>query len=119
MNFIPGEVAAADGRGLFVSKEGQVRIEVPLEATARASAGHAMLGVRSEHIHEDADGPIVGRVVTEEYLGNARNVHVDAACGRLVIRDDAASPRARGAELRLRLDPSQVSIFDGATEARL
>ena len=119
MNFIPGEVAAADGRGLFVSKEGQVRIEVPLEATARASAGHAMLGVRSEHIHEDADGPIVGTVVTEEYLGNARNVHVDAACGRLVIRDDAASPRARGAELRLRLDPSQVSIFDGATEARL
>ena len=57
--------------------------------------------------------------MTEEYLGNARNVHVDAACGRLVIRDDAASPRARGAELRLRLDPSQVSIFDGATEARL
>ena len=57
--------------------------------------------------------------MTEEYLGSARNVHVEAACGRLVMRADAASPCARGAEVRLDLDPSQISIFDGATEARL
>ena len=57
--------------------------------------------------------------MTEEYLGSARNVHVEAACGRIVMRADAAAPRALGAEVRLDLDTSQISIFDGATEARL
>ena len=81
--------------------------------------GQATLGIRCEHVHADAGGPIRGRVVTEEYLGSARNVHIDAACGRIVMRADAAAPYALGSEVRLNLDPSQISIFDGATEARL
>jgi len=119
MNFIRGEVAGAGGRGLFVSEAGQVRLDVPLEGTARVSSGDATLGIRCEHVHEDASGPIWGRVVTEEYLGSVRNVHVEAAFGRLVMRTDAASRYARGAEVRLDLDASQISVFDGATEARL
>jgi len=70
-------------------------------------------------VHEDAGGPIAGRVVTEEYLGSVRNVHVEAPFGRLVMRTDAVSHYARGAEVRLDLDASQISVFDGATEARL
>ena len=119
MNFIRGEIAASEGRGIFVSETGRVRFDVAVEGAGRVSSGQATLGIRCEHVHEDAGGPIVGRVVTEEYLGSARNVHVEAACGRLVMRTDAASPCERGAEVRLHLDPSQVSIFDGATEARL
>ena len=119
MNFIRGEVAGSDGKGMFVSAQGQVKLDVPLEAAARISSGQATLGIRCEHIHPDANGPIVGRVMTEEYLGNARNVHVNTGCGRLIMRTDATSERALGAELRLRLDPAQISIFDGATEARL
>jgi multiple sugar transport system ATP-binding protein len=119
MNFIRGEIAASEGRGIFVSETGRVRFDVAVEGAARVSSGQATLGIRCEHVHEDPGGPIVGRVVTEEYLGSARNVHVEAACGRLVMRTDAASPCGRGAEVRLHLDPSQVSIFDGATEARL
>jgi len=119
MNFIPGEVASSGGRALFVSEAGQVRVEVPLDGTARVSSGHATLGIRCEHVREDAGGPIRGRVVTEEYLGSARNVHIDAVCGRIVMRADAAAPYLRGSEVRLDLDPSQISLFDGATEARL
>ena len=119
MNFIRGEVAGSGGRGLFVSDAGQVRLEVPLEGTAQVSSGHATLGIRCEHVHEDAGGPIAGRVVTEEYLGSVRNVHVEAPFGRLVMRTDAVSSYARGAELRLDLDASQISVFDGATEVRL
>jgi multiple sugar transport system ATP-binding protein len=119
MNFIKGEVAGSGGKGMFVSAQGQVKLDVPLEAAARVSSGQATLGIRCEHIHPDANGPIVGRVMTEEYLGNARNVHVNTGCGRLIMRTDAVSERALGAELRLRLDPAQISIFDGATEARL
>jgi multiple sugar transport system ATP-binding protein len=119
MNFIPGEVAGSGGKALFVSEAGQVRLEVPLDGNDRVSSGHATLGIRCEHVHEDAAGTIRGRVVTEEYLGSARNVHIDAACGRIVMRADAAAPYARGSEVRLDLDPSQISLFDGATEARL
>ncbi len=119
MNFIPGEVAGSGGKALFVSEAGQVRVEVPLDGTARVSSGHATLGIRCEHVHEDAAGTIRGCVVTEEYLGSARNVHIDAACGRIVMRADAAAPYARGSEVRLDLDPSQISLFDGATEERL
>jgi multiple sugar transport system ATP-binding protein len=119
MNFIRGEVAGSGGRGLFVSDAGQVRLEVPLAGTTQVSSGHATLGIRCEHVHEDAGGPISGRVVTEEYLGSVRNVHVEAPFGRLVMRTDAVSRYTRGAEVRLDLDASQISVFDGATEVRL
>jgi multiple sugar transport system ATP-binding protein len=119
MNFIRGEVAGSGGNGLFVSEQGHLKVEVPLETTTAVSSGRGTLGIRCEHVHPDAEGPIVGRVVTEEYLGNARNVHVQTDCGRLIMRTDALSEQGLGAEVRLRLDPAQISIFDGATEARL
>jgi ABC-type sugar transport system ATPase subunit len=120
MNFIPCTVAGINGQLQLVSEQGQLRLDVPLESTTRApSTSSATLGIRCEHVHEDGDGPILGRVLTEEYLGSARMVHVDTACGRLVLRDSAAAPRTRGSELRLRLDRSHISVFDGATEARL
>src|SRR6185369_3248374 len=40
MNFIQGEIAGAGGRALFVSEAGHVRVEVPLDGTARVSSGH-------------------------------------------------------------------------------
>jgi multiple sugar transport system ATP-binding protein len=119
MNFIPGELAGAGGRGLFMSEEGRVRLDVRLDAAAPVSSAHATLGIRCEHVHEDETGPIAGRVVTEEYLGNACNVHVQTDCGRLVMRTDATPERGLGRSVRLRLDPSQISIFDATTEARL
>jgi multiple sugar transport system ATP-binding protein len=119
MNLIPGEVAASGTRASFVSERGGVELDVPLDGSARASSDRATLGIRCEHIHEDAAGPIAGRIVTEEYLGNARNVHVDTACGRLVMRSDATGARGRGTNVRLRLDMAQISVFDAATEVRL
>ena len=98
----------------------------------------ATLGIRCEHVHEDPSGPTTGTVVAEEYLGNASNVHLDTALGRLIMRAgagwslDAAPlsdqagveggerrPRGAGTQIRLRLDAAQVSLFDGATEQRL
>jgi ABC-type sugar transport system ATPase subunit len=130
MNLIAGELASANGKALFVSARGQVRVDVPHTArSGRAvdraidrAVDRAVLGIRCEHVHEDDEGPIAGRVVTEEYLGCARNLHVDTESGRLILRSGPGGlkpPHAPGAEVRLRLDPTQISVFDAVTEERL
>ena len=82
-------------------------------------SGRVTLGIRCEHLHETPAGPIAGRVVTDEYFGNCRNLHVDTPAGRLIVRADLAGAYARGSELRLGFDPAHVVVFDAATEARL
>jgi ABC-type sugar transport system ATPase subunit len=115
MNFIPGELGEKNGNAFFVSTSGQVHIDVP----SPSRPGPATLGIRCEHLHEDPHGPIAGHVLTEEYLGNASNVHLHTEVGHLIMRTDGASRRARGADLRLRPDPTQISLFDATTEQRL
>jgi multiple sugar transport system ATP-binding protein len=120
MNLVPGRLAGVNGALQFVSERGQVQLDVPLDATRETpSTSTTTIGIRCEHVHEHPDGPIRGRVLSEEYLGNARIVHVDAECGRLVVRTDAARSRSPGSEIRLSFDPSEISVFDGTTEARL
>jgi multiple sugar transport system ATP-binding protein len=120
MNFIACRVAGTNGKIQLTTELGQIGLEVPLEmATRQPTTGSATLGIRCEHVHEDPNGPIVGRVLTEEYFGSARIVHVDTPCGRLVMRAQATTARALGAEIKLSLDATQVSLFDDATEARL
>jgi multiple sugar transport system ATP-binding protein len=119
-NVAGDNVAGDNGRKHFVSEQGQIRLDMPFEVTERApTTPSALIGIRCEHLHEDPEGTIPGRVLTEEYFGSARIVHVDTPCGRLVLRAGATAERALGSQLRLRLDATQVSVFDGATEARL
>jgi multiple sugar transport system ATP-binding protein len=120
MNLIRCQVAGMNGKLQLRSEQGQIGLDVPIAPETREpTTPSTLLGVRCEHIHEDASGPIAGRVFTEEYLGNARILHVDTPCGRLAVRSDASTPSALGSELRLRLDTSHVSVFDSATEGRL
>jgi multiple sugar transport system ATP-binding protein len=114
MNLIPGEVTGGSGRPVFVSHATPIPIDPP-----PARLGPATLGIRSEHVHEDPGGPLVGRVLAEEYFGSASNVHVQTQVGRLVMRVASSSRRPRGSEVRLRLDPALISVFDGTTEDRL
>jgi multiple sugar transport system ATP-binding protein len=132
MNLIPGELhpgispaeaapnqqLGADTGPFFTAKQGRVPIGVPIPDATRA-VSRATLGIRCEHVHEDPRGSLLGTVVTEEYLGNASNLHLETPVGRLIMRADGASRRERGASMRLRLDPAEVSLFDAATEQRL
>jgi multiple sugar transport system ATP-binding protein len=120
MNFIRCQVSGMNGKLQLMSDQGQIRLDVPLDLATRApTTPSTVLGIRCEHLHEDANAPIVGRVITEEYMGNARMVHVDTPCGRLVMRSSSRAPRAVGSEIRLRLNVARASVFDHATEARL
>jgi multiple sugar transport system ATP-binding protein len=115
MNFISGQVANHSGKPAFVSDSGEIHIDVPL----LPPCGRATLGIRCEHVHEEARGPIAGSVLTEEYLGGASHIHVQTPLGRLVMRADRGFARPRGSDLRLSLDPAQISVFDATTEKRL
>lgn len=120
MNLINCQFLGANGSLQLTSEQGRIPLELPLDVTNRApTTAHALVGIRCEHVHEDPRGPIAGLVLTEEYFGSARLVHVDTPCGKLVVREEAGRARSLGALVRLRLDPKQVSVFDGATEARL
>jgi multiple sugar transport system ATP-binding protein len=114
MNFIPGQVTVAPGKLTFVSESGHV----PIEVDRLTRGGRATLGIRCEHVHVESGGPIAARVLTEEYVGNATHVHVQTEIGRLILRAIGGATRPRGSELRLRLDPAQISVFDAATEMR-
>jgi multiple sugar transport system ATP-binding protein len=115
MNFIPGELTPGAAQSTFVSQTGAVPINVP----RLVGSGRATLGIRCEHVHEDESGPIAGNVLTEEYLGNASNVHLDTEVGRLIMRSERGLGRGRGSNVRLRLDATQLSVFDAVTEQRL
>ena len=114
----PVHAPGGDSGPFFTAKQGRVPLGASLPESAR-TVGRATLGIRCEHVHEDPRGAIPGTVVTEEYLGNASNLHLETPMGRLIMRADGASMRERGATLRLRLDPTQVSLFDATTEQRL
>ena len=114
MNLIAGAITDSAGWPAFLAQS----TRIPVNDTA-ASSGPATLGIRCEHVHEATDGPIPGYVVGEEYLGSASHLRVQTPIGPLVVRAAAGPRRPRGAEVRLRLDPTQISIFDAATEKRL
>jgi len=122
MNFLPGSVTSTGGsggakepRGCFVSEQGGVRLDLP----RAARPGPATLGIRCENVQEDPAGPLVGKVVTDEYLGSGTNVHVETPAGRLVMRADNRVRRARGSVMRLRLAPEGICLFHAETEQRL
>jgi multiple sugar transport system ATP-binding protein len=122
MNFMSGELAVTGGpsgaaKATFLSERGNLKLEVP--GSFPPGRTRATLGIRCEHLRPDAAGPIAGRVVTDEYLGSSRNVHVDTELGRLIMRTEAAGSLARDSQIRLGLAPAHIVVFDAATEVRL
>jgi ABC-type sugar transport system ATPase subunit len=108
MNFMHGALETHDERAVFVAREGGVRFELG----AARKPGPVTLGIRAEHVHVAPDGPIAARVAMDEYVGSFCNVHVDSDVGRLILRGEPRARHQRGAELRLRLDPAHLSVFE-------
>jgi multiple sugar transport system ATP-binding protein len=112
MNIVDGELRSEGSRSLFVSRAG-----AQVEVQTRLDAGPVTLGIRSEHVHVDPAGKLSGKVVTDEYLGAYRNLHAESGLGRVVLRGDAERPYRYGEEVRFRLDPAQVVLFDRRGQA--
>ena len=114
MNFIPGEVKAADGKTTFVPKD--CACAIPLSKSAEA--GSATLGIRPEFVSVDANGPVEGSVVMDEYQGCSSNLHVDAPFGRVIARS-TGERRAPGDRVRLAFADEQMRVFDAQSGKRV
>ena len=103
MNFIEGEI---DAQQRFVAGA----LALALAETPGPCA--ATLGVRPEHVHIAADGPLAATVTLVEPMGNHQVIWL--ACGghllSSIVHD--AAPYAPGQALRLRIDAAEVSLFD-------
>ncbi|MCV3210785.1 sn-glycerol-3-phosphate ABC transporter ATP-binding protein UgpC [Mesorhizobium sp. YC-39] len=114
MNFIKGKIGSKDGRQVFVSDTGSV---LPVEAGA-LDGQPVIYGIRPEHIDIAPDG-LPATVSVLEPTGSETQIFakfgedaIDAIVkDRLTVRP--------GEEVRLKIDPRRVHIFDRQSGARL
>ena len=107
MNFITGEIR----EDCFVAPG----LVWPL--AERLRPGPATLGVRPEFVRPGAKGRLRAEVVRDEYQGACRYIHLQAECGRLVMRVADREGMAVGASLGL--DFARVLLFDPVSGKRL
>ena len=105
MNFVEGEVAD----GCFRAGELELTLPYPVRP------GETILGVRPEFVHAAGERVLGGEVVMDEYMGSCRIVHLETACGRLVMRGGAEGALAAGGRIELNFDLKHLRFFDPQT----
>jgi multiple sugar transport system ATP-binding protein len=86
---------------------------------ARLEEGQAVVvGVRPEHLHVDPAGSITQKVRTVEWLGHECLV-LGSVGGEEVVVRQVGMAGTDADELRLRVDPADVHLFDPETTDRL
>jgi len=112
MNLIPATVA---GNTLQMSS-----FTLPLPAKFRVSDGQRVLaGIRPEHLHHAANGPITANVDVVEPIGHETIVYASAGDARLVaIFEPSVTPRA-GETITMSVDTEAMHLFDAETEKSL
>ncbi|BCH27058.1 ABC transporter ATP-binding protein [Mesorhizobium sp. L-8-3] len=115
MNFIKGKIEATDGKQIFVSDTGSV---LPVDG-ARAQGGQPVIyGIRPEHIDIAPDG-LSATVLVLEPTGSETQIFAKFGADAIdAIVKDRLTVRP-GGEIRLRIDPRRVHIFDRQSGARL
>ena len=122
MNFIEGELHAADGGSLFVAPD--VHVALPGHQPPAAPARVA-LGVRPEHIalvHDASDvasgAPLRGRVLLVERLGGTSHVHFDVGPHRLLAAVTHERLPAVGEAITAVVHANRLHLFDPDGAAR-
>lgn len=115
MNFIKGKIDANDGRQVFVSDAGCV---LPVEGGRAQDSQPVIYGIRPEHIDIATDG-LPATVSVLEPTGSETQIFAklgEDAIDAIVKERLTLRP---GEEVRLRIDPRRVHIFDRQSGARL
>jgi multiple sugar transport system ATP-binding protein len=113
MNFIPTHPALA--RGATSINLGTVAVGMPAVCDA-VSQRPLLYGVRPEHIRLASDAPLRAEVVGVEYLGNCQVITLNTALDCVVrAKVDVSIQVARGDQVGMELDDSEMTLFDQAS----
>jgi len=115
MNLLKGEMIRENGTMSF--RSGSEEFVFP--PSQSIPAGGFVLGVRPEYVSLDREGPIVGKVLMNEYMGSNCFLHTDTALGRITARCEVDSSLRTGDDVHLRLDTEHFCFFDSATGTRV
>ncbi|HEU4384489.1 MAG TPA: sn-glycerol-3-phosphate ABC transporter ATP-binding protein UgpC [Anaeromyxobacteraceae bacterium] len=124
MNFVKGTLG--DGGAALEASSFRLPLPQSLRASTAGKAGRkVVLGVRPEHVL-DAEAPARGEtapleltVEIVETLGDELVVHGRSAEDTLVFRRDAHRAPEVGSKVKVKLELSQLHLFDAETELRL
>jgi lactose/L-arabinose transport system ATP-binding protein len=117
MNFLKGDVIAADSSSVTLSliNQGNVRITLPVSGQTLKIGDTATLGVRPEHFVDagTGDADITVSVDIAEHLGNTSYIHANMAQGEQIIIERPESRNAGKHEtLTIGLSSARVYLFD-------
>jgi multiple sugar transport system ATP-binding protein len=113
MNFLP--INGALARGATTLPLGDIALNIPAVSEA-VSQRPLLYGVRPEHIRLSGDAPLRAEVVGVEYLGNCQIITLNTAVGgTLRAKVDVQTRAARGDQVGLELDGSEMTLFDQAS----
>ncbi len=118
MNFLSGELQAADGGLVFT--DGELRLPISNELAARlsdAKASRVELGVRPERLNPAGKGAVAirAKVGVVEALGSEQLVYLVTGKQEIVARYDARQAVSLGEEIELSVEPEFIHLFDAGT----
>ena len=117
MNLLAGILDPTVGARAVRVATGTIPVPARIAVTRN---GEVTVGCRPEALSIDPDGTFGATVSIVELLGS--EVHVVCRVGdtRIVVRQDIATARPHnGDDVRLRVDPAGVHVFEGSTGQRV
>ncbi len=121
MNFLAGKVV--DGsRAIELAGTGAVRVVLPIGLATTAAAGTPVaVGIRPEHLHPAADGPLEFEIELAEPLGADTLLHgrFGEASELVTVRQSGHILAKPGEKMRFKADPGHLHLFDSQTGKRI
>ena len=119
MNTFAGTLTTSGERGPGVEVGGGWVPAPPGLHTSLADGAPVIAGVRPEHLEVSSDGPLAATVRVVEWLGHECLVFCEVEGVPIVVRQGGLAALEHGTPIRLRVDPTQVHLFDPDTTERL
>jgi multiple sugar transport system ATP-binding protein len=117
MNLLPGTLDPTVGAREVRLETGSVALPARIAANRSLKV---VVGCRPEALSIDPEGTFGATVSIVELLGSEVHVICRIGAARVVVRQEVSRPRpGQGEEIRLRVDPDGIHVFDGSTGSRM
>jgi sn-glycerol 3-phosphate transport system ATP-binding protein len=121
MNFLAGKVVEGS-RSIELAGTGAMRVVLPIGLATTAAAGTPVaVGIRPEHLHPAADGPLEFEIELAEPLGADTLLHGRFGEARelVTVRQGGHVLAQPGEKRRFKADPGHLHLFDSQTGKRI